>query len=162
MSASYGAQVGDRLRNIRLQKGLSLHDVEQASGKEFKASVVGAYERGERSISVPRLARLARFYGVPVDHLLPNFGDEPGETVASTLPQKIRINLQRLAQVNSQELDVLGRYLNVIQMRRGDFNGKVLTIRQDDLQAIASVLELTPEMLFAKIEGHGVKAEIPA
>ena len=52
--ASYAEQVGDRLRNIRLQKGLSLHDVEQRSGKEFKASVLGAYERGERSISVPR------------------------------------------------------------------------------------------------------------
>src|ERR671910_734300 len=57
--ASYAEQVGERLRNIRLQKGLSLHDVEERSGKEFKASVLGAYERGERSISVPRLQRLA-------------------------------------------------------------------------------------------------------
>ena len=35
------------------------------SGEEFKASVLGAYERGERAISVARLQRLARFYGVP-------------------------------------------------------------------------------------------------
>jgi transcriptional regulator with XRE-family HTH domain len=48
--ATYAEQVGERLRNIRLQKGLSLHDVEQHSSKEFKASVLGAYERGERSI----------------------------------------------------------------------------------------------------------------
>ena len=39
--------------------------------QEFKASVLGAYERGERAISVPRLQRLARFYSVPVDQLLP-------------------------------------------------------------------------------------------
>ncbi|MGH2784069.1 MAG: helix-turn-helix domain-containing protein, partial [Actinomycetota bacterium] len=55
MAATYAQRVGERLRAIRLQKGLSLHDVEQASTKEFKASVLGAYERGERSISVPRL-----------------------------------------------------------------------------------------------------------
>ena len=77
--ASYAEQVGERLRNIRLQKGLSLHDVEERSGKEFKASVLGAYERGERSISVPRLQRLAIFYGVPVDHLLPRLGPEAAE-----------------------------------------------------------------------------------
>jgi Helix-turn-helix len=76
---SYAEQVGERLRNIRLQKGLSLHDVEERSGKEFKASVLGAYERGERSISVPRLQRLAIFYGVPVDHLLPRVGAETNE-----------------------------------------------------------------------------------
>ena len=51
--------VGERLRAIRRQKGLSLHDVEARSRTEFKASVLGAYERGERAISVPRLMRLA-------------------------------------------------------------------------------------------------------
>src|SRR5919206_40807 len=74
--ASYAEQVGERLRNIRLQKGLSLHDVEERSGKEFKASVLGAYERGERSISVPRLQRLASVYEVPIDQLLPDQTDE--------------------------------------------------------------------------------------
>ena len=38
---------------------------------EFKASVLGAYERGERAISVPRLMRLAEVYDVPADTLLP-------------------------------------------------------------------------------------------
>src|SRR5918994_2543374 len=66
-----GAVVGERLRSIRRQKGLSLHDVEARSGMEFKASVLGAYERGERAISVPRLLRLAELYRVPADQLLP-------------------------------------------------------------------------------------------
>ena len=57
--ATTGARVGERLRAIRRQKGLSLHDVEARSTLEFKASVLGAYERGERAISVPRLLRLA-------------------------------------------------------------------------------------------------------
>ena len=63
--------VGERLRAIRRQKGLSLHDVEARSDQEFKASVLGAYERGERAISVPRLLRLAELYEVPADQLLP-------------------------------------------------------------------------------------------
>ena len=57
----YGRKVGDRLRAIRRQKRLSLQEVESTSSQEFKASVLGAYERGERAISVPRLQRLARF-----------------------------------------------------------------------------------------------------
>src|SRR5258707_14636838 len=70
-SVTYARRVGERLRAIRRQKGLSLQDVEASSNQEFKASVLGAYERGERAISVPRLQRLARFYSVPVDQLLP-------------------------------------------------------------------------------------------
>ncbi|HEV3226436.1 MAG TPA: helix-turn-helix transcriptional regulator, partial [Acidimicrobiales bacterium] len=78
----YGRKVGERLRAIRRQKGLSLQDVEATSRQEFKASVLGAYERGERAISVPRLQRLARFYSVPVDQLLPR---EDGETTSDVL-----------------------------------------------------------------------------
>ena len=70
-ASAYARRVGERLRAIRKQKGLSLQEVEAASTQEFKASVLGAYERGERSISVPRLQRLARYYNVPVDQLLP-------------------------------------------------------------------------------------------
>src|SRR5690554_7894670 len=76
-SGAYAAKVGARLRSIRRQKHLSLQDVEAASDHEFKASVLGAYERGERAISVPRLQRLARFYRVPVDQMLPS-DDELG------------------------------------------------------------------------------------
>ena len=69
-------------RHFHANPELSLQEVESVSRQEFKASVLGAYERGERAISVPRLQRLARFYSVPVDQLLPydnapDFGVEP-------------------------------------------------------------------------------------
>jgi transcriptional regulator with XRE-family HTH domain len=67
----YSQLVGERLRAIRRQKKLSLNEVEAQTNDEFRASVLGAYERGERVISVPRLERLARFYGVSIDQLLP-------------------------------------------------------------------------------------------
>ena len=71
LSQEYAVKVGERLRSVRKQKKLSLQAVEESSGMEFKSSVLGAYERGERSISVPRLQRLAAIYGVPSDQLLP-------------------------------------------------------------------------------------------
>lgn len=156
--SQYNVLVGERLRKIRMQKGMSLHDVEEESTREFKASVLGAYERGERSISVPRLQRLARFYGVPVDHLLPKDDEDAPETAGGAIPSKIRIDLQRLDATQAPEKPTLKRYLDAVQMQRGDFNGKVLTIRNSDLQVIASVLDLSPETLYGKIEELGIKA----
>jgi transcriptional regulator with XRE-family HTH domain len=158
--ASYAEQVGERLRNIRLQKGLSLHDVEERSGKEFKASVLGAYERGERSISVPRLQRLAIFYGVPVDHLLPRLGAEvadggPGAPAAEETP--LCIDLEALEARREPEARTLGRYLSLIQMQRGDFNGKVLTIRRDDLRVLAAILDQSPGGLVARLTDLGLR-----
>src|SRR6202162_5264675 len=72
---SYIRAVGARLRVVRNQLGLSLQAVEATSSQEFKASVLGAYERGERAVSVSRLQRLAKLYGVSVDQLLPHESD---------------------------------------------------------------------------------------
>jgi len=157
---TYAEMVGEKLRNIRLQKGLSLHDVETNSNKEFKASVLGAYERGERSISVPRLQRLAGFYGVPVDHLLPRSPEEEETAAAASapLPDKIRIDLQRLETSDASDKTIFQRYLNFVQMQRGDFNGKILTIRKDDLRAIASVMDVTPDTLANRIDSMGIRA----
>src|ERR1700674_1757096 len=99
--ATSGARVGERLRAIRRQKGLSLHDVEARSNLEFKASVLGAYERGERAISVPRLLRLSEIYEVPGDQLLPRDSEseinlaESGSTSLS-LDAGYTIDLTRL------------------------------------------------------------------
>ena len=65
---NYSLKVGERLRLVRRQKRMSLQEVEAESDYEFKASVLGAYERGERAISVPRLSRLAGFYEVSVSY----------------------------------------------------------------------------------------------
>lgn len=163
MVLTYAQRVGDRLRAIRLQKGLSLHDVEEASAKEFKASVLGAYERGERSISVPRLQRLAGFYGVPVDQLLPRIEDQPIVLDGPRATEGgVRIDLLKLKDMRTPETDVIGRYVNMIQMARGDFNGKVLTVRHDDVRTLAAVFELTAEALTARLDDLGVRIPVLA
>ena len=55
---NYSIKVGERLRLVRRQKRMSLQEVEAESGHEFKASVLGAYERGERAISVLSLIHI--------------------------------------------------------------------------------------------------------
>lgn len=142
---AYGKVVGDRLRSIRKQKRLSLQDVEAQSHQEFKASVLGAYERGERSISVPRLQRLAAFYRVPVDQLLPGGEDLGVEGGRRDADPTARIDLTRLESLSGAEAAMLSRYLRMIQVQRQDFNGRVLTIRRDDMRAIAAILGVTEE-----------------
>lgn len=159
---SYAVKVGGRLRAIRKQKRLSLQEVEASSQLEFKASVLGAYERGERAISVPRLQRLAQFYNVPVDQLLPREGFtadtvidldrgtvSPGAVEADEPPVTIDLNV--LEGMETTEAMLLTRYLGMIQVQRGDFNGRVLTVRRDDLRAIACLLDTEPDSVRARI-----------
>jgi transcriptional regulator with XRE-family HTH domain len=170
LTGAYAGKVGTRLRAIRRQKRLSLQDVEAASSQEFKASVLGAYERGERAISVPRLQRLARFYRVPVDQLLPgddgpDFGPRPGDgdlvidlnsPRAAAREGAVKLDLTAMEQTEGTEAEMLARYLRMIQVQRGDFNGRVLTVRRDDLRAIACILDVTPDLAVDRLEGLGV------
>ncbi|MEN8234339.1 MAG: transcriptional regulator [Actinomycetota bacterium] len=135
--ASYNELVGERLRSIRRQRGFSLQEVQRLSRGEFKAAVLGAYERGERSLSVPRLHRLAGYYGVPVIQLLP---PEPAAITAQPDEDKIMIDLGRVEHLDGPEGTMIERFLASIQVERQDFNGKVLTVRRDDLRVLTRLI----------------------
>lgn len=149
---SYARMVGERLRAIRQQKNLSLSDIEQSTQQEFKASVMGAYERGERMISVPRLERLARFYGVTVDQLLPRDPHrEDAAQVGATAPKKLRIDVAKLSTREGAQFKMLERLLRMIQVQRQDFNGKVITVRANDTRAIAVMLNVNVDEVGTKL-----------
>jgi transcriptional regulator with XRE-family HTH domain len=158
-----GARVGERLRAIRRQKGLSLHDVEARSSLEFKASVLGAYERGERAISVPRLLRLAEIYEVPADQLLPR--EAEGEislvdngSAAFDGTTGFTIDLVRLHELDDPDAHILDRFATSLQRERQDFNGRMLTIRRSDLRVLASCMGRSLEELGARLEQLGLRA----
>jgi len=160
MHEEYGNAVGDRLRQIRRQKRLSLQEVEAVSAQEFKASVLGAYERGERAISVPRLQRLAQFYKVPVDQLLPTLEgvvEEEESLRRSASNGGAKIDLTRLEKMNDTESQMLSRYLRMIQVQRQDFNGRVLTIRRDDIKAIACILGVSEVTADLRLDEMGLR-----
>ncbi|MFC2177276.1 transcriptional regulator [Actinomycetota bacterium] len=156
---SYNELVGKRLRSIRKQRGLSLQDVQRLSEQEFKAAVLGAYERGERSLSLPRLHRLAAFFSVPVGQLLPN---EEKETRTVAAPAGgLTIDLNRVEALSGPDSVVVERFLRGIQMLRQDFNGKVLTIRSNDLRTLALLLDQSEALFAERLTDLGVAADGP-
>ena len=152
---AYPQMLGERLRNVRQQQGLSLHDVEARSKGQLKASVVGAYERGERAISVTRLRALSEFYRVPIAQLLP----DPDARRIERPSGGLRVDLTRLTP-DRPEMAVVGRYLSAIQARRGDYNGRVLTMRGNDIQALAAVLDTAPDELRRRLVDAGVAEDV--
>jgi transcriptional regulator with XRE-family HTH domain len=152
----YAKSLGERLRKIRTQKGMSLQDVQQASKGKWKAAVVGAYERGDRNVTVARLSELAEFYGVPVSEILPDDGVTAPGTVEAR--RRVVLDLEGLQKVPESERDPLSRFTTAIQIQRGDFNGRVLTIREDDLMALALLYQTTADDLSRRLSEWGLLA----
>lgn len=117
--------LGQRLRAARRHRGWSLGEVETHTGGEFKASVVGAYERGERAISVQRFVSLSEIYGTQASDLLPVVS-EPG----------LVLDLDALAVENG---DLVERYLAAIQMMRKQPGFE--EVRDSDRVVISSLLQ---------------------
>jgi len=175
---AYARAVGARLRTMRKQMRLSLQAVEAMSEQEFKASVLGAYERGERAISVPRLQRLAKLYDVPVDQLLPpddatmtRWGaNGTTEEIVTTSArranltasgtEKVAIDLTKLHTVSGPERDLLRRFLSMIQVHRQDFNGRMITIRAEDVRAIACLFGVTPDSMGTRLDELGLLVNV--
>jgi transcriptional regulator with XRE-family HTH domain len=125
--------LGDRLRAARRHRGWSLQEVEKRSDSEFRSSVLGAYERGERAISVQRLYRLASLYRVDVAHLIP--ASEEGDSEE----QNVNIDLDAIGGVDEDVSEVIDRFLVAIQMRRRGSSGD-MTVRQADLELLAALV----------------------
>ena len=151
--SDYGRALGAKLRAIRLQQGLSLHGVEDKSQGRWKAVVVGSYERGDRAVTALRLAELAAFYRVPVSELLPA-GAPPVRVTSSSA--RVVLALDRLQGATSERAATLARYAAAIQSQRGDYNGKVLSIRSEDLRSLSIIYDMTPGELTDQLIEWGV------
>jgi transcriptional regulator with XRE-family HTH domain len=155
----YQRRLGNRLRAIRQQQGLTLQQVEEISGGKWKAVVVGSYERGDRAVSVAKLAELSEFYNVPVSELLPK-EDLPSAGPAGAA-NKVMLDLRRLARSDlDPDLKPVSRFAHTIQLQRGDFNGSVLTIRGEDLRALSVIYGTDPDDLVIRLEDEGILAEL--
>ena len=148
MPSEYAKSLGARLRSIRQQQGLSLQGVEEKSAGRWKAVVVGSYERGDRAVTVQRLSELAEFYGVPVHELLPGTGapasaEQPGG--------KLVLDLERLKALPVEQAGPLLRYVGSIQSQRGDWNGRVMTIRGEDIRTLGVIYEMSPSQLVSML-----------
>jgi transcriptional regulator with XRE-family HTH domain len=141
----YARGVGQRLRRIRMDKGMSLGDVNEASEGRWKAAVIGAYERGDRNITVARLAELAAFYAVSVSELIP---EEEASSEADVNSSVMLLTAENLDALTAGEREIVERFADSILLRRGELTDDgAVSIRSADLDALALVLGTTSAAL---------------
>jgi transcriptional regulator with XRE-family HTH domain len=168
--ASFAAAQGSLLRGARSRAQMTLHDVEGATRGEFKAASVSAYERGERTISVLRLLRLASLYGVVLDELIPESVDVDPSVVGRARSlwvdqfglaelgggARIRIDLARLDDLDGPGWDQLRTFVSFVCTRRRGRLGRVVTLRADDVWGVAAMLGVTPEEVLTVFDREGL------
>ncbi|CAN5202798.1 helix-turn-helix domain-containing protein [soil metagenome] len=150
----YAKALGARLRAIRNQQGLSLQGVEEKSGGRWKAVVIGSYERGDRAVTVQKLAELATFYSIPIAELLPDARPVRGGDPAT----KVVLDLEKLGRLPADQAGPLARYAATIQSQRGDYNGRVLSIRAEDLKSLGIIYDMTAGEVTDQLVEWGVLA----
>jgi transcriptional regulator with XRE-family HTH domain len=149
--AGFGRALGARLRAARAQQHLSLHGVERKSDGRWKAVVIGSYERGDRAISVERLAELADFYGVAMTELLPRSGADSGSLPRTAPLAKLVLNVPRLAACADPEAAHFARFVSAIQRNRGSHGGTSVAIRRDDMRTLALIYDTSEESLTERL-----------
>ncbi len=119
--------------------------MERNSNGKWKAVVIGSYERADRAISLKKAISLMEFYQVPVSELFPDIPPQ-----VST--RSIAIDLVKLSTVQSEYSSVIQRFVRGICDRRKDWNGQVLTVRVNDLQFLAMLLQQAEPELLTELE----------
>lgn len=152
--SGFSAEVGARLRAVRRAKALSLDDVERLSGGKWSASAVGAYERGFRNLSLPRLRELSTFFDVPMSVLLGEIDALDGVT-----RRTVTVDLDRLKAI--PDANPAWRYLQSILRERGERASRVVQLRAEDLRALCALLREDQPRLLATLGRWGVLAPEP-
>jgi transcriptional regulator with XRE-family HTH domain len=148
----FARTVGSQLRKTRERHGLSLRDVERRSRGRWSAASIAVWERGERTPQADKLAALADFYGVSVIELL----EGTGITTAARTPGRIVIDLVQLRQLDEPDARRLQQFVADIQRRRFDYNGRILSIRSDDLRQLAMIYETTNDDMLQQLQTWNV------
>ena len=132
-------QIRGRIRQLRRERGLTLLDCELLSHGRIRAVVLGAYERGDRSMSLKKVIDIAELFDVPLIHLIAtDLQAEQTQIAGSRHIYDLRA-LRALAP--SEPKIFLSRYLSRIAEQRGDWAGEVISIRQADVEAIARLVD---------------------
>ena len=141
----FNVELGQRLRQARKSRGWSLLEIEDMTDGDFKASVMGAYERGERSVSAHRLCKLADLYEVPAGSLLPAPYDGSDEPLVIDLSRAENLSVDQ-AEIDEfsrsvRELSEAGQEMDgAIQVMRKDPTGLGMAVRQSDLHILNSFI----------------------
>jgi len=154
------SSVSARIRSQRKLRHLTLHDVERISEGRIKAVVMGSYERGTRAISLARTIEIANLFGIPVSELI---SDIEISTSASNIDLVFDLRKINEAREKGDDLDMhsLDRYLNAVAVRRRDWNGEVLSLRNSDLDTLTLLIGSTGDELMRSWIETGLLLKAP-
>lgn len=116
-----------RLRMVRESKRLTLSEASHLSKGQISAIALGSYERGDRAISAAKLLQIAAMYGLPVTELF----TAPEKAVSHS---RVTLDLRKLRTSHDQIRDRVSAVIKNISRMRSDWNGEVISIRNDDLE----------------------------
>ncbi len=147
--------IGRRLRAIRKQKGLTLHDVERLSGGRWNPSTIGAYERGFRKVTIDRLRSLAEFYGVPLSLIVGSLPNPDRQVSVS----RVVIDRRKLEKAGP-ELRPLVRMVKAFVGERGEESSDLVAIRRSDIRNAALMFGETEESLLDRLTARQILVDL--
>lgn len=101
---------GERLRNLRIKKNLSQHEVSNIFN--ISPSAVGTYERGEREPSFDLLIKFSDFYKVSLDYLLK--GKKEDEILLNR-----NLFFFDSSNLTNEELEEIKKYIEFVRYKSG-------------------------------------------
>ena len=119
-------QLQTRLRTLREGRNLTLLEAAHLSDGTITAIALGSYERGDRTISAPKLLKIAAMYGVPISELF-----APVEKTVTN--RATTLDIRKLKNSNTQIALHLTKIVYGIAKLRSDWNGEIISIRSQDL-----------------------------
>lgn len=125
-------EVGSALRRARQARKLSLRDVTRISSGSFPTSSLARYERADRPISIERLFRLTRLYGVSPVRLLAGVLRRIEGRPAAT------IDVEKVRGLRGAEAGILEGFIRNVALLRGDTVGETIALREGDLEVLAT------------------------
>ena len=139
----YSKLVGEKLREIRKKRGYSLKLVEAKTMGNFKASTLGAYERGQRNLSIQHVWELARFYDVSPDELV--------RVEKGSRSRRDQSSLKVAPDFSEADEVLLHNYIRYIDNKRKGFDWNLRSLRQGDMFSLAHLINVTPDAIGDKL-----------
>ena len=164
MEIEQSERIRIRIRQLRRERGLTLRDFEEKSGGRIRAIVMGAYERGDRSMSLGKLIEISKVFGIELSHLIgsaeltQSSGTQSSGTQSSATPSSRYIfDLRVLNSLDdSPQKVILLRYLSRIAEQRGDWGGEVISLRQSDIESLSKVIDNQTSTFEQWIQGQAI------
>ena len=134
------------------RRGLAEAADESAPGARYVTAHLAALRAAAAVVAARGEPRSRRRKPHSVWELLP--GDATPTPLVPT--PKLVIDLERMGQLPKDKVGPLARYVATIQSQRGDYNGRVLSVRHEDLRSLAVIYDKSPADLTEELISWGV------